>query len=57
MANVDTFAHTAVDALSADLREEQVRRILQSATFRNAATLQVFFSSWPPRLSPDPRRA
>ncbi len=41
MANVDTFAHTAVDALSADQCEEQVRRILQSATFRNAATLQV----------------
>jgi hypothetical protein len=41
VANVDTFAHTAVDALSADQCEEQVRRILQSATFRNAATLQV----------------
>ena len=41
MANVDTSAHTAMDALSADQCEEQIRRILQSATFRNAATLQV----------------
>lgn len=41
MANVDTLAHPAPDALSAEQCEEQVRRILQSATFRNAATLQV----------------
>jgi hypothetical protein len=35
------LAHTALDAPSGEQCEEQVRRILQSATFRNAATLQV----------------
>jgi hypothetical protein len=40
LANVDTLAHTALNPLSTEHCEEQVRRVVQSATFRNAATLQ-----------------
>ena len=41
MENVDTLAHTPVREPSVDECKEQVRRIVQSATFRNAATLQL----------------
>jgi hypothetical protein len=40
LANVDTLAHTALNPLSHEHCEEQVRRVVQSATFRNATTLQ-----------------
>ena len=40
MAHIDTLAHTALDPLSPEHCEEQVRRVVQSATFRNATTLQ-----------------
>jgi hypothetical protein len=40
LANVDTLAHTALNPLSTEHCEEQVRRVVHSATFRNAATLQ-----------------
>jgi hypothetical protein len=40
LANVDTLAPTALNPLSTEHCEEQVRRVVHSATFRNAATLQ-----------------
>ena len=40
MAHIDTLAHTALHPLSPEHCEEQVRRVVQSATFRNATTLQ-----------------
>jgi hypothetical protein len=40
LANVDSSAHPALNPLSTEHCEVQVRRIVQSAAFRNAATLQ-----------------
>jgi hypothetical protein len=40
LANVDTLAQTAQNPLPIEHCEEQVRRVIQSATFRNATTLQ-----------------
>jgi hypothetical protein len=40
LANVDTLTPTALNPLSTEHCEEQVRRVVHSATFRNAATLQ-----------------
>jgi hypothetical protein len=40
LANVDTLAQTALNPLSTEHCEEQVRRVVHSATFRNATTLQ-----------------
>jgi len=40
LAHIDTLAHTALHPLSPEHCEEQVRRVVQSATFRNATTLQ-----------------
>ena len=40
MAHIDTLAHAALHPLSPEHCEEQVRRVVQSATFRNATTLQ-----------------
>jgi hypothetical protein len=40
-SNVDTFAHAAVSEPLMEDCKEQVRRVVHSATFRNAATLQL----------------
>src|ERR1700754_2218257 len=40
LANVDAVAHTAASEPSIQECREQARRIFQSATFRNSATLQ-----------------
>ena len=40
MEHIDTLAHTALHPLSPEHCEEQVRRVVHSATFRNATTLQ-----------------
>jgi hypothetical protein len=40
LANVHTLAQGALNPLSTEHCEEQVRRVVQSATFRNATTLQ-----------------
>jgi hypothetical protein len=40
LANFDTLAHPALNPPSAEHCEEQVRRVVHSATFRNATTLQ-----------------
>jgi hypothetical protein len=40
LAYVDTLAQTALNPLPIEHCEEQVRRVIQSATFRNATTLQ-----------------
>ena len=43
MANVDALAHAPSNEPSIEDCKEQVRRVVQSATFRNAATLQLLF--------------
>ncbi len=43
MANVDALAHAPANEPSIEDCKEQVRRVVQSATFRNAATLQLLF--------------
>jgi hypothetical protein len=43
LANVDALAHAPGNEPSIEDCKEQVRRVLQSATFRNAATLQLLF--------------
>jgi hypothetical protein len=41
LANVDGSTHAPANELSIEDCKEQVRRVVQSATFRNAATLQL----------------
>ncbi|QNI38193.1 hypothetical protein [Edaphobacter albus] len=41
MENASTFAHSHVSETSVEEYRDQVRRVVQSATFRNAATLQL----------------
>lgn len=43
MANVDAVAHAPSNEPSIEDCKEQVRRVIQSAAFRNAATLQLLF--------------
>jgi len=43
LANVDAVAHAPANEPSIEDCKEQVRRVVQSATFRNAATLQLLF--------------
>ncbi|QNI30654.1 hypothetical protein H7849_16110 [Alloacidobacterium dinghuense] len=43
MANVDALAHAPANEPSIEDCKEQVRRVVQSTTFRNAATLQLLF--------------
>jgi len=43
LANVDALAHEPANEPSIEDCKEQVRRVVQSAAFRNAATLQLLF--------------
>ena len=43
LANVDALTHTPANEPSIEDCKEQVRRVVQSAAFRNAATLQLLF--------------